>query len=56
MRELDRNPAGAAPTPMAVESARRRRPLPFHPGPVGRLRNYFLTGLIMVGPLYSPST
>ncbi len=25
---------------------------PFHHGLVGRLRNYFLTGLILVGPLY----
>src|SRR5262245_44095299 len=28
------------------------RPDAFHHGLIGRLRNYFLTGLILVGPLY----
>jgi uncharacterized membrane protein len=53
MNDLERNPAGA-PTPLAAEiHAAADKPPPFHhPGPVGRLRNYFLTGLILVGPLY----
>ena len=53
MKELDRSPADAAPKPLAAEIGHAaEKPLPFHPGPVGRLRNYFLTGLILVGPLY----
>jgi uncharacterized membrane protein len=53
MSELDRNPAGA-PTPLAAEiqSAADKPPAFHQAGPVGRLRNYFLTGLILVGPLY----
>ncbi|HEY6994447.1 MAG TPA: DUF502 domain-containing protein [Xanthobacteraceae bacterium] len=53
MNKLDRNPgsepnapAGAAP---ADEPA---KPVPFHHGLAVRLRNYFLTGLILVGPAY----
>jgi uncharacterized membrane protein len=53
MNEVDRNSAGAS-TPLAAEiQAASGKPPPFHhAGPVGRLRNYFLTGLILVGPLY----
>jgi uncharacterized membrane protein len=35
------NPADLAAKPVAV-----------HTGPMGRIRNYFLTGLILVGPVY----
>ena len=53
MSEIERNPA-AASTPLAAEiQAAADRPPPFHhAGPISRLRNYFLTGLILVGPLY----
>src|SRR5688500_20144000 len=27
-------------------------PAPAHPGAISRLRNYFLTGLVLVGPIY----
>src|SRR4051794_13447557 len=37
----------ATPTPPADD-----RPDLFQTGPAGRLRNYFLTGLILVGPVY----
>ncbi|HEY1362592.1 MAG TPA: DUF502 domain-containing protein [Xanthobacteraceae bacterium] len=51
MSELDsaspRRPGLAAGLPPGPE-----KPLPFHHGLIGRLRNYFLTGLILVGPLY----
>ena len=50
MGELDRNPAGGQAA--SELGAAADKPLHFHPGPVGRLRNYFLTGLILVGPLY----
>ena len=50
MNELDRKAVG---TPLTAElHAVGDKPLPHHTGPVGRLRNYFLTGLILVGPLY----
>src|SRR5262245_64899733 len=54
MKERDGSPADAAPEPLAAEKIgpAADKPLPFHPGPVGRLRNYFLTGLVLVGPLY----
>jgi uncharacterized membrane protein len=43
-RSLNASPAGS---PSGLE-----QPLPFHRGLIGRLRNYFLTGLVLVGPLY----
>src|SRR6202049_519752 len=54
MSEFDRN-AGivpAAPVPGAVEGPRRSARLPSHHGMMSRIRNYFLTGLVLVGPLY----
>jgi uncharacterized membrane protein len=52
MNELDRRAAGTA-TPLTADlQAVGDRPLSHHTGPVGRLRNYFLTGLVLVGPLY----
>src|SRR6266536_1625872 len=52
MNEFDRDPGivpAASPPEAPLEPA---KPGPFHHGLVGRLRNYFLTGLILVGPLY----
>src|SRR2546427_2425512 len=52
MNEFDRDPRivpAASPPDTPPEPA---RPGPFRHGLVSRLRNYFLTGLILVGPLY----
>src|SRR5437868_15413824 len=50
MNELDRDPEMApAAAPAAPPPARTG---PFHHGLVGRLRTYFLTGLILAGPAY----
>src|SRR5438552_2657869 len=52
MSEYERS-AGVVPAaPSTTASPVPDKPLPFHPGPIGRLRNYFLTGLILVAPLY----
>src|SRR5215469_5354100 len=55
MSESERNPgivpepaAGVAETPLAGPLA----PAPYQHGMMSRLRNYFLTGLVLVGPLY----
>jgi hypothetical protein len=48
MNEFDRDPGivpAAPPRDLPPEPA---KPGPFHHGLVGRLRNYFLTGLILV--------
>jgi uncharacterized membrane protein len=49
MSETDKS-ASDTPAPNSVEA----RPAPelFHQSIVGRIRNYFLTGLVLVGPLY----
>src|SRR6516225_6919919 len=52
MNEFDRDPGivpAASPPEAPPEPA---KPGPFHHGLVGRLRNYFLTGLILVAPAY----
>src|SRR6266699_6728470 len=52
MNEFDRDPGivpAASPPEAPLEPA---KPGPFHHGLVGRLRNYFLTGLILVAPAY----
>jgi uncharacterized membrane protein len=49
MSDFDRNP-GIVP-PVGVPSD-PEKPLTFHSGLVSRLRNYFLTGLVLVGPAY----
>src|SRR5499425_2159240 len=52
MNEFDRDP-GIVPAASAPEAPPEPAKLgPFHHGLIGRLRNYFLTGLILVGPLY----
>src|SRR5260370_9060556 len=49
MTELDRNPRILrAPVTGGTHSEHEK---PFHHGMISRLRNYFLTGLVLVGPL-----
>ncbi len=57
MSDFDRNPGigPAAPVQGADEAAASRSllpPVPFHHGMMSRIRNYFLTGLVLVGPLF----
>ena len=51
MNQIDRD-AGIASTAAPVPPPPPTRAGPFHHGLVGRLRNYFLTGLILVAPAY----
>src|ERR1700737_4917590 len=53
MSEFDRKPgiALSAPTQEPGEPSLGSGK-PSHHGPISRLRNYFLTGLVLVGPLY----
>src|SRR6516225_6817335 len=52
MNEFDRDPGIAlAPSPPEAPPEPAKAG-PFHHGLVGRLRNYFLTGLILVAPAY----
>src|SRR5258707_12131242 len=54
MNQFDRDP-GIVPEAPAVDAPPElARPGPFHHGLVGRLRTYFLTGLILVAPAYIP--
>jgi uncharacterized membrane protein len=50
MSEVDQSP-GLVPAPSGA-GREPERSVHFHHGLIGRLRNYFLTGLILVGPLY----
>src|SRR6202048_2823165 len=50
MTEPDRN-AGNRPR-LATTDVSAELGKPFHHGLIARLRNYFLTGLVLVGPLY----
>src|SRR6202163_3569119 len=55
MNELDRNPGivPAAPVSGVAEAQPRSvPPAPSHHGMMSRIRNYFLTGLVLVGPLF----
>jgi len=56
MSEFDRNPSvvPAAPADQSggASLAAGKSPSSHHGGPISRLRNYFLTGLVLVGPLY----
>jgi uncharacterized membrane protein len=57
MSDFDRNPGigPAAPAPGADDGPLARpvpAPAPFHRGMMSRIRNYFLTGLVLVGPLF----
>jgi len=49
MTEVDGN-QGIPPGPVSVSASEPERP--YHHGVISRLRNYFLTGLVLVGPLY----
>ncbi|HEY7663782.1 MAG TPA: DUF502 domain-containing protein [Xanthobacteraceae bacterium] len=52
MNELERNPGTAASAPVGGGPVGAAKSVPFHQGLAVRLRNYFLTGLILVGPAY----
>src|SRR5215469_4688726 len=56
MNEFEQNPRIAAPEPAGDSAAplltTPLSPVPSHHGLMSRLRNYFLTGLVLVGPLY----
>jgi len=52
MSELDRDPPVIPALPGGSAPPEPDKPMPFHHGLVTRLRNYFLTGLVLVGPLY----
>src|SRR5215212_4966519 len=52
MSEFDRNPGIVPPVPPDDPPSDPAKPVSIHHGMVVRLRNYFLTGLILVGPLY----
>src|SRR5882762_5300329 len=52
MNEFDRDPPVVPVLPAGEVSPEPDKPVPFHHGLVTRLRNYFLTGLVLVGPLY----
>jgi uncharacterized membrane protein len=45
-------PAPEAPAPLSSQPDPPPAPVSSHHGMVGRVRNYFLTGLILVGPVY----
>src|SRR3954454_7305433 len=52
MNEFDRNPGIVPPVPPDDPPHDPAKPVSIHHGMVVRLRNYFLTGLVLVGPLY----
>jgi uncharacterized membrane protein len=53
MSDFDRSHLPTSPVRKTVEEAEEQgAPSPFSYGLAGRVRNYFLTGLILVGPLY----
>src|SRR5258705_12496826 len=52
MNEFDRNPGIVPPVPPVDPPSDPAKPLSIHHGMVVRLRNYFLTGLVLVGPAY----
>jgi len=52
MSEFDRDPRVVPALPAGEAPPEPDKPVPFHHGLVTRLRNYFLTGLVLVGPLY----
>ena len=52
MSEFDRNPGIVPAAPPSDAPHEPGKPVASHHGLISRLRNYFLTGLILVGPLY----
>src|SRR6266511_827649 len=51
MNQFDRN-AGIAPAASPDAPPEPATAVPFHHGVISRVRNYFLTGLILVSPAY----
>src|SRR5262245_36482205 len=54
MNDIDKS-STSVPVAVSAPAAGAVEPLkaePFHHGAISRIRNYFLTGLILVGPLY----
>ena len=49
MSEFDRNPGIVPPVPADGPPSDPAKPVSIHHGMVVRLRNYFLTGLVLVG-------
>src|SRR5215468_10638006 len=45
-------PAPEVPPPLSVLPDPAPAPVSHHPGLMGRIRTYFLTGLVLVGPVY----
>jgi uncharacterized membrane protein len=52
MKEFDRNPGIVPTVPPVDPPSDPAKPVPIHHSMVIRLRNYFLTGLVLVGPAY----
>ena len=52
MNEFDRNPGIVPTVPPVDPPSDPAKPVPIHHSMVIRLRNYFLTGLVLVGPAY----
>src|SRR5881275_1283420 len=52
MSEIEQSPGLVPAAGSGGAGAAPERPVHFHHGLISRLRNYFLTGLILVGPLY----
>src|ERR1700704_5663567 len=52
MNEFDRKPGIVPTVPPVDPPSDPAKPVPMHHGMVVRLRNYFLTGLVLVGPAY----
>src|SRR5882672_6694307 len=52
MNEFDRNPGIVPTVPPVDPPSDPAKPLSIHHGMVVRLRKYFLTGLVLVGPAY----
>ena len=54
MSEAERKPGSVPPAPAGQggDVSLVDASPPHHGGPISRLRNYFLTGLVLVGPLY----
>jgi uncharacterized membrane protein len=52
MSEVEQSPGLVPAAAPSADGTVPRKPVHFYHGLIGRLRNYFLTGLILVGPLY----
>src|SRR5215831_16923356 len=52
MNDSDKNPTGTHAAPAVPAGEPQGPPELFHHSFIARIRNYFLTGLVLVGPLY----